>query len=255
MATRFCALALVIASAVGSRAYAGPSQTIDLSPTQDTFVYAGRPSNTYGTAGAMNVSGPGMAGGPFKSAMMFDATPAAANFNLTFGVGGWTVTSVKLALTEDGNPPSPLFPRGAGTFQLAWLSNDNWSEGVGTPSSPGTASGNQLSYTYLQTLLGSSTQNALGTFNNSGLDSQHLFNLNASAAGFVSDIMAGDFMTLVETPVSSSIGFTYNSSNYFNPASRPVLSITAAPIPEPATCMLLGCGVALSLMRRTRRGR
>ena len=65
-------------------------------------------------------------------------------------------------------------------------------------------------------------------------------------------VRAGGLLAL---PADSAIVYTANSQNFTTPASRPVITVTAAGVPEPGTTGLLlaGVGVGFQGGRRWRK--
>lgn len=232
-------------------------ELITLMPVEDTFSREQLPTGTYGTAGAMHVSGATATNpldqiqGRADSWMKFDLSAAVAQFDSAFGVGNWTLDAVTLSIQESATPTSNLFTRGTGDFSVTWIVNDNWSQGTGSPSGAGTASGNELSWNYGQSII-SGADRDLGIFQNAGTNSRQEF-LLALQNDFVADLTAGGLMTLRLAPESGDIGFTFNSSNNGSSANRPQLIVSA--IPEPATsALLLLAGFAACRRRRRHSG-
>src|SRR5882724_10434849 len=84
----------------------------------DTFVRSMDPTNNYGGAGALSVSGAiavnatnGQAG-LLDSFPRFDVSSAVSNFNNSFGVGQWGIARATLNLFEQGAPNNTIFNRG-----------------------------------------------------------------------------------------------------------------------------------------------
>src|SRR6516225_5976281 len=96
--------------------------TFTLSPTQDTFVSSANSTSNYGAAGALLVNAAGLSKGEFDSLLQFNFAAAKSSFDLTFGVGQWSIQSVTLQLTS-ANPGNPIFnsPATAGAFTLTWM--------------------------------------------------------------------------------------------------------------------------------------
>jgi hypothetical protein len=203
-------------------------------PTDDTFVRQQAPTFDYGGAGALAVSGQsavnafGVQNGRFDTAMKFNTAGTVQTFNSAFGVGGWTISSVEVSLHEVPSPNNPVFNIGVGTFEIHWLSADNWTEGNGTPGFLEIGTGDQLTWNYLQTLLASATENSLGSFSNTLTDVTHVYALMPDPV-FIADIAAGGSVTLHLVPVSATLGFTFHSKDYFIPQYHPRLTITAVP--------------------------
>lgn len=235
---------------------AGIIETIQIEPTEDTFSRINEPTATYGQAGALHVAGSqtlstnGQPEGESDTWIKFNTSAAVQQFDMTFGAGNWAIDSVTLNLLEALAPAQhPFFGRGTGDFAVNWITNDDWSEGFGAPGgggSPGTASGNQIGWTYGQSIL-SAGDRSLGTFQNAGTDTLQSFSLSLDA-DFIADITApGPDLTLRLTAASDLIGFTFRASE----TSGPRLDISAVAIPEPATALLMP--VALAFVMRKRR--
>lgn len=213
---------------------AAPSATVGLAdvevalvPVQDAFVREQAPTLNYGSAGALNIAGPDAMNGRFETVMQFDTSGAQAAFDAAFGVGGWDVRAARLDANENGAPFNPIFGQGLGDFEIRWLSVDNWVEGSGTPSFAYVGTGNEMTWELLQTILSAATESSLGSFSNALSTSPISFNLGASAP-FVLDIHAGGLLSLHCVPTTATIGFTFNSRNYFIESNHPRLILTAA---------------------------
>src|SRR5713226_7347639 len=92
--------------------------TISTNSVADAFVRSADPTHNYGGAGALSVSGTiatnasGVQQGALDSFTRFDISSSFAQFNATFGVGDWTISSAKLLLTETATPSQAIFNRG-----------------------------------------------------------------------------------------------------------------------------------------------
>lgn len=207
-------------------------QTVSLIATQDSMVREQDPSSNFGGAGALcvagsnSVNGSGQSRGRFDSVLRFNASSAINAFNTTYGAGNWVITNVILHIDEQGSPENLLFPRGVGEFRVSWLSNDAWTEGGGTPNSPASASGDMISWDYLQTMIATSVETDLGAFSNNGVDGIIEYSL-ALAGPFISDLGSGALVTFHVAPQSPTIGFTFHSRNFSDPDLRPQLLVTA----------------------------
>src|SRR5881396_864534 len=133
-------------------------------PIADAFVTTGSngslSGNNYGGAGAIAVSAPGLPQGELQSVLRFDLSGAASSFDTIFGAGQWSLQSAVLQLTATP-PNNPVFnAQAAGSFQVSWMQSDSWTEGTGTPGSPGSSG---ITFTSLQnTHIGAGDEN-LGT--------------------------------------------------------------------------------------------
>ncbi len=207
---------------------------VTVTPSADTFVRAAAPSGNYGGAGAIAVSGAaatnanGQVNGVFDSLVRFPASNLVASLDSAIGSHDWIVIRAILHLTEMGAPPSPLFNRGVGQFEVRWISNDNWIEGSGIPAQPTT---DGVKYQDLPSILNPATDASLGQFTNSGADGPLSFQL-ALMPQFVADVRSGGEVGFYLRAVSSQIGFTIESRTYFVPAEWPTLEIMAAANPN-----------------------
>jgi hypothetical protein len=123
LATLFCLAAAV--AAANCRLHAA---NFSLTPAADAFISLANPANNYGGAGSLAVSAPGLPKAEFQSVLQFDLSPAKANFDASFGVGQWTLSSASLQLVA-ANPGNPLFnTSAAGQIAVEWLHTDAWTE-------------------------------------------------------------------------------------------------------------------------------
>jgi hypothetical protein len=213
------------------------SQTVTVSviPDADAFVRASEPSANFGGAGAIAVSGSAATNaanqqnGAFDSLIRFPMSNAVTSLESTLGTNDWLVLRATLKLTEMGAPPSPLFNRGVGTFEIGWIATDSWIEGTGIPVTPTT---NGVTWSDIPSLLNTATDVSLGQFTNSGSDMRLSFVLRLRDS-FISDIRAGGPLTLYLTAISPQIGFTADSRSFISSNDLPVIEIIAAASPHP----------------------
>ena len=225
--------------------------TFTLSPVQDAFVSSANPTANYGAAGALLVNAAGLPKGEFDSLLQFNFAAAKSSFDLTFGVGQWSIQSVTLQLTS-ANPGNPIFnsPAAAGSFTLNWMQDDSWTEGNGTPTAGSTTGG--ITYATLPGFRSGSDQ-LLGTYSfPGGTSGNNTYTLGLNSS-FVTDATAGNAVSLLALPADSAIVYSANSQNFTTSASRPVLTVTAFGVPEPGTAGLLFAGVGAGLLPRRRR--
>jgi hypothetical protein len=250
-----CGLGLWLAGAVGAWAQIIVTNT----PVSDAFVTSMHPTNNYGAAGALSVSGPiatntmGQQEGLLDSFLQFNVTNVVNSFNASFGAGQWAISSVTLTLTAQ-SPNNTIFNFGTGTFQVNWIGNNSWLEGTGTPASPTT---NGITYAQEPSILNPSVDESLGTFNYNGATSGQAKLNFGLPSGFTSEISTGGLVSFYMTATTNStVGFTFNSRNFTTAADWPMLDITAVAVPEPTTAALLGLScMSLAAIGRRRRNR
>jgi hypothetical protein len=213
------------------------SQTaaVTVIPEADAFVRSADPFANYGGAGAIAVSGPmainatNQQNGAFDSLIRFPMSNVVASLDSTLATHDWVVLRATLKLTEMGAPPSPIFNRGIGAFEIRWLASDSWIEGTGIPSAPTT---NGVAWNDLPSLLNPTIDTSLGQFTNSGTDTRLSFVLSLKDL-FLSDVRSAGRLTLYFTAISPQIGFTADSRSFILSNDFPVLEIVATPNPHP----------------------
>ena len=227
--------------------------TMSTNSVADAFVRSADATHNYGGAGALSVSGTvatnasGVQQGAFDSFLRFDVSRSVAQFNASFGVDNWTISSAKLLLTETAAPAQVIFNRGIGQFEVRWIANDSWIEGNGTPTAPNTSG---IVYTNEPSVLNAGLDATLGLFTNGGTNGLDTFSLSTPSA-FLGDINAGGLVSfyLTATP-GSTVGFTFNSHEFGTASQRPFLQLTAVAIPEPTTAALIGLSLAALVVFR-----
>lgn len=218
-----------------------------VNPSADTCVSSAQPDGNFGAAGALEVSPAGLPRGQFQSLLRFDLSSAKAGFDSTFGVGQWQVQSVTLQLNTSNPSPQPMFnSNAAGQFTASWMQNDAWAEGTGTPGGPTT---DGVTFNTLPSFL-SASDASLGNFNfpggSSGLNTYTL----GLPASFAADISAGGLVSLRILPADSAVSYLFNSGNFPTVSSRPLLTVNAQSLPEPACGISVGASMLLSRRRR-----
>ena len=236
----------------------------------DAFVTSGsgnnaNPSDNYGAAGALVVAGSASANGEFLSLVEFNLSAAKTAFDTQYGVGNWTVSSVRITLKSNfgiqGEQPSNLiFPSiNTGGFSITWMTNNSWSEGTGTPSVPSvypSSSGSLASDITFNNLTNfeSGSDEALGSFqytppgNNTNTPVNWSLNTGVSASGFTSAIAAGQNISLLFSPTDTTVSYLFDSRT--QSSYGPIFTITA--VPEPGVASLILAGV-VSLVVFSRR--
>jgi hypothetical protein len=228
-----------------------------VNPVADAFVTTG-PSdnlstNNYGSGGALALSAAGSANGEFQSVLKFDTSGAVTLFDSLYGSGLWSVQSVTLQLSA-GTPNNAIFnANNAGLFSVTWMQNDGWTEGSGTPNAPTT---DGITYDTLQnTYLTPAADETLGTFSYNGANTGTFSYTLDTPSGFLADLLAGNLVSLDLAAADSEISYFFSSRTFGTAANRPLLTITAAAVPEPETIALLTCGLSLLAVRRWQRRR
>ena len=216
----------------------------------DAFVRSLAPTNNYGAAGALSVSGPiatnaiGQQQGLLDTFMRFDASAAVTNFDSAFGAGQWAVVNATLFLNEQGMPNNTIFNRGVGPFEVQWIADNSWVEGTGTPNNPTT---DGITWDDEPSVLNSNLDEYLGTFVNGGTDGVVTLNLGLPS-GFVSALSTSGVVSFYMTATTNStVGFTFHSHNFTTTSEWPVLVITAVPIPQITSLTILGSDVRIGL--------
>lgn len=235
---------LVLVSFLLAGIASGFSASFSAGPSADAFVTTGPGgelvNNNYGGAGALSLAAPGLAKGEFQTVVRFNLAGALAAFDTQFGAGQWSVSSVTLqiAMTSGNNP---IFnPAAAGSFGIAWMQNDTWTEGNGGPGVPATSG---ISFSSLQSTFNSPADEALGTFNANGTTSGvNLYTL-ALSPGFAADLASGGEVSLRMFATDTAVSAVFNSRSFATTANRPSLTVVA--VPEPSLLALAGLGCAL----------
>jgi hypothetical protein len=249
---RFFALILLAFAVFTAAISTLRAATISLNPVADAFVSSANPTNNYGGAGALEVSAAALAKGEFQSLLQFDLSSAKASFDATFGAGHWSTQSATLQLTA-GAPSNGIFnSSAAGAFAVGWLQNDTWVEGTGTPNAPG---GTGITFNSLPSFLSASDQ-LLGTFSFNGSTTATATYSLTVASGLSADAATGSLTSLLLTASDATMSGQFDSRSNNAVAGRPVLTIIAVAVPEPA-CWVLGtvgiAGFALPLAFRRHR--
>ena len=223
--------------------------SVTLNPIHDTFVSSANPTSNYGAAGALLIDSSKLSKGEFDSLLQFDLSSAKSSFDTAFGAGQWTISSITLQLFN-ANPMNPLFnSAAAGLFTLNWMPNDSWVEGTGTPATPTT---DGITYNTLPGFLSASDE-SLGVFSfNGATTGSNTWSLNLTT-NFLADATGGNVVSMVGLPDDSVVSYTTNSENFTTSTSRPVLTVTAQAVPEPAAVGFLAIGAMTLLGRRSRR--
>ena len=212
-------------------------------PVADAFVRSIAPTNNYGGAGSLAVSGSiatnalGQQNGLLDTFLRFDLSSVISNLDNSFGAGNWVIARARLYLFEQGAPNNVVFNRGVGPCEVRWIANDTWAEGTGSPNAPTT---DGVVWTNEVSLLNSNVDQSLGSFTNGGTDGVVRATLGMPAS-FVADVAAGGLVGFFLTATTNSaIGFTFHSRSFVDPTQWPFLEIAAAAIPKITSVVMAG---------------
>jgi hypothetical protein len=226
--------------------------TVSATALSDSFVATGPggtlSANNYGSAGALALAAPGKPQGEFQSVLQFDASGARNSFDTQFGSGLWTVSAVTLQLNASAANNAIFNAVSAGSFGISWMQNDSWTEGTGGPSTP---SATGINFNTLQSVfINNAVDENLGSFAfNGATNGSSVYALGLST-GFRNDLEAGTNVSLRLRAADANVSYIFNSRNFPTAANRPVLTITALPVPEPRTFSLGALGFCLLAVGR-----
>jgi hypothetical protein len=234
------------------------STTLTIVSTKDAFTDAAQPNSNFGGAGALNISGSNTTKGASDTFITFNVSSLISSFNSTYGVGGWTITNASLLLTEKTSPGNAIFNTNAsGNFEIRWLASDGYTQGTGNPGTP-TTDGIEWNTQSSAFTAGSDVSLGTGfTYTSTVSNTQETFSLPLTNPSFINDLNAAGLVSFYLTGGTSSMAFTFMSSEYSgaNPpagTSKPFLSLTAAAVPEPSRAAFLFAGLGLLWTRRRR---
>jgi hypothetical protein len=220
--------------------------SISLVPVADAFVSSANPSDNYGGAGAVAVSAPGLPKGEFQSVLKFNLSSAKTSFDAALGAGHWTLQSVALQLTAATAKASIFDPSAGGKVAVSWMANSSWVEGTGKPISPGSTG---LTFISLPSFLSASDQ-SMGMFTYSGGISTSTYSL-AVSPGLVGKATTGSLASLHLSAADAKVSGVFNSHSFTISTDRPLLTLTAVAVPEPASWVLGVLGITgLAIARR-----
>lgn len=226
-------------------AHPAPGETsISVVAAKDTFVNAEYPDVNYGNKGAMQISADTY--GERAAILGFDVAAAVEDFNLLYGSGNWSLTSVALQLSTnngkaDDVPNNVIFfdPIKAGAFSVEWMANDTWDE-------------MSLCYANLSDYL-STNDVQLGTYDwTTTAESESTSTYSLGLIDTLQDDILGAsgnaFISLSIWADDDTVCYLFNTRSYNTASHYPTLILTAEAVPEPAHyalgCALLGLFIA-----------
>lgn len=185
----------------------------------------------------------------------FDTTSTVSNLNATYGAGNWAIGGARLVQQVTYYANNNRFGSGAGTFNIYWAGNDNWTQGTNNPAYATTESA-LAAWSPSETLLDSASyawvSNPVSPTSGSWVTDKNgptlSFDLSLANA-FVTDAQAGGPVSLYLMATSPTMGmciFTGGGN------SLPTLSLDIVAVPEPATVALLLSGLAVLSRRKNR---
>ena len=216
--------------------------TYSITTVADAFLSTGSTNNpdgevsdlNFGAAGTMAISPANAIKGEFQSVARFDFSGAVPVFNSAYGTNGWTVTSISLTLTSNYGtagvqPNNAIFNViSGGNFVIAWLSDNDWAEGTGTPNLP-TMDG--VTFDSLPELLSGPT-NILctNTYTPPGNNIPITYKLPLNT-NIMAEIQSAGEATFLFYAADTNIAYLFNSKEYGR-GNDPLINVTASPFLE-----------------------
>ena len=208
----------------------------------DAFLATGSTNNpdgdlsdlNFGSAGVLAVAPANAAKGEFHSVARFDFSGAVPEFNSAYGKNGWRVTGLSLTLTSNYGtagvqPNNAIFNIiSGGKFVIAWLSNNDWAEGTGTPNLP-TMDG--VTFDSLPDLLSGPTNilcTNIYTPPGNNVPITYTLPLNTN---ILAEIESGAEATFLFYAADTNIAYLFNSKEYGR-GNDPLINVTASPFVE-----------------------
>jgi len=222
--------------------------------TDGTLNGASQAGYNFGAAGTMALAGADSSNGTLESLMEFNLSSIEAGFNTEYGVGNWSISGVSLSLASNfavqgQQPNNAIFPTiSAGGFGLAWIPDNSWIAGTGTPGSD-TTSG--VTYNTLGPVVSGSENVGTFTYTPPG-DNVYVTYSLAPTSDLLSDITNGGDLSLAAFPTNNTVSYLFNTVKYGGGSNEPVLTVTAVPEPAAWGSILMGL-TGLVLLRQRRR--
>ncbi|MCC6320934.1 MAG: hypothetical protein IT438_05790 [Phycisphaerales bacterium] len=221
MNTRAIGLAMCLASVEGWERAA--ADVVTLLPFGDAFVGSANPGGNFGGAGIVGGAAPGLARGEFQGVMKFDLSLVRGELDSAHGEGRWRVTGVSLRLNATV-PNNPMFnPQSAGRFGVEWMRSNAWEEGSGTPNQPG---GFGVTFASLAGLVGAGDV-VIGAFDFDGATAGAATYVLSPTAELREEMRLGRVVSLRLFAASETISYQFNSRNFVNGPTWPVMEVAA----------------------------
>ena len=204
----------------------GLADTIDISPSADTFVNANGPDNNEGTANYIWVAGP-------KNVLM--------KFDLSAIPSGQVITSAKLKIY--------VYYVQSNTTTYVYKETDAWTEtGATWNTTDGTTAWRGQAGGYG---IGMTPNDASSRLDEVYMPEAHIqwytWDVTPAAQDWYNNPSSNYGLLLERIPYGQ--GWKGYSREYGDPNYRPVLSVTYEPVPEPATIGLLLSGLGVFIRR------
>jgi len=221
--------------------------------TADAFMASGSPSNPHGSnltglnfggAGTLAIAPASSPDGEFDSVIRFNTAAAVSQFNTTYGAGNWTLTGLTLSLASNFGgqgevPNNNIFNTiNAGSFGIDWIANDTWVEGAGSGNGEaGYPATSEVSFNSIPGLLASG-YDSLGTYAYTPPGDNIYVHYSLPLDGnLVAGASAGGDLNLYFYAADNQVSYLFNARSFSS--NHPELTVTAAPVPEPASLVLL----------------
>ena len=221
--------------------------------TDGTYQGNSQAGYSFGGAGTMALAGANSSNGTFESLLEFNISSDQTAFNNQFGIGNWSISSVTLTLasnvgTQGGKASNLLFPTiNTGGFGLAYIPDNIWTAGTGTPGSD-TTSG--VTYNSLGPIVSGSENVGTYTYTPPGNNVAVTYTLSPTS-DLLSEITSGTDVSMVAYPTDSNVAYLFNTATFAS--NHPELTVTAIAVPEPAAWGSILVGFAGMLLLRRRR--
>jgi hypothetical protein len=205
-----------------------------------------------GTSGVryFNVEGSTNGANASFGVLRFDASDLKSAFEADYGVGGYAITNVTLALTEANSAFTA-----PGTVGFAFSSDNTTDISSANTSLKYDAVNSPSSNQFVQQYIGDGAFTTTGNTNNGKVDEYALLTGTAGSLSLANAIQGGGTVTLIVNDLTPAVAATWAgaaNTSVAPPALR-VTAASAASVPEPsALALLAGAAPALLALRRRR---